>query len=258
MISIITPIYNTKNHLPRFISCISKLIEQSNGKLIKEVILINNNPKKDIYCIKGINLKIKGLKIIQNKKNIGFGAACNQGLKAAKGDFFLVMNPDIDINYNALNSLFKTLKHNKAANIVSCRLVNQDGSLQYSCRRFPTVRALLARRIPIPFRYLFRKQLDLYNMKDYDHKTKRKVDWVSGALMLMREKYYFDEHYFMYFEDIDLCRRIGGVYYCPEISATHKAERQSTQNIWLFLSHIKSMLYYFNKFTMKGASYKNP
>lgn len=254
MISIITPIYDIESHLSGFIDCISKLVGKSDDKLVKEVILINNNPKKDIYCMKEMGLKIKKikiLKVIQNKKNIGFGSACNQGLKAAKGDFFLIMNPDVNISYNALKGLLNALKRNNYANIISCKLLNEDCSLQHSCRRFPTLRALLARRIPCPFARIFKKNLDSFNMKDYNHKTPRKVDWVSGALMLMGDKYFFDEHYFMYFEDTDLCRRIGGVYYYPAVSAIHKAERQSARSPRLFFSHISSMIYYFYKFSKK-------
>ena len=254
MISIIAPIYDIESHLPCFIDGISRLIGKSGDKLVKEVILINNNPKKDVYRIKDMGIKIKQikkLKIIQNKKNVGFSAACNQGLKAAKGDFFLIMNPDVTISYNALKDLLNALKRDNTVNIGSCKLINLDGTLQTSCRRFPTIRALLARKTPILFGYLFKKQLELYDMVDYDHKTKRKVDWVSGALILMRKRYYFDEHYFMYFEDVDLCRRVGGGYYYPFVSAAHKAERQSTKSPKLFLYHISSMIYYFYKFSKR-------
>ena len=69
--------------------------------------------------------------------------------------------------------------------------------------------------------------------------------------MLMGDRYYFDEKYFMYFEDVDLCRRIRGVYYYPGISAIHYAGRESTRNPLLFLSHISSMFRYFYKIKIK-------
>lgn len=247
MISIITPIYDVESHLPGFIKTISKLVASPKEKTVEEAILINNNPDVDLRNIKNEGIGLPCLKVIQNKKNKGYGAACNQGIRMAKGRHILILNPDVRIGLKALNELINALKQNNKAKIVSCKLLNEDGSLQHSCRRFPTLRALLARRIPLPFAYLFKKQLNRYNMKDYDHKSPKRVDWVSGALMLMRKKYYFDENYFMYFEDVDLCRKVGGVYYYPNVHATHKAERQSARSARLFLLHFASMSYYFCK-----------
>lgn len=255
MISIITPIYNIGSHLPGFISSMSKLEKQLKksfkGKILNEIILINNNPKKDLRKVGNVNLNVPNLKIIQNKKNIGFGAACNQGMKIAKGEYMLILNPDVKIEARSLQELLKIIKQNKKANIISCKLLNEDGSLQHSCKRFPTFRALLARRIKFPFALIFKKELDRYSMKEYDHKKPKKVDWVSGALMFMRKRYYFDERYFMYFEDADLCRRVGNVYYYPSVSVMHKAERQSARNIRLFFLHASSMIHYFYKFSVK-------
>lgn len=247
MISIITPIYDVESHLPVFTETISKLINSPKEKIVEEVILINNNPKIDLMRVKNVDINLPKLRVVQNRKNRGYGAACNQGIRQARGEHILILNPDVNVSLKTLNGLINALKKNDGANIVSCRLMNENGSLQHSCRRFPTLRALLARRMRFPFRYIFKKELGRYNMEDYDHESPRKVDWVSGALMLMKKRHYFDEHYFMYFEDVDLCRRVGGVYYYPNFSAIHKAERQSAKNIMLFFSHFKSMIYYFYK-----------
>lgn len=256
MISIITPIYDLESHLSNFIDLVhkleNKLKKDSRNGLIKEIIIINNNPKKDIKKFMKSLPALSRLKIIQNKKNVGYGAACNQGIKRAKARYILILNPDVKINAKALKEIVKIAKQNKKANIISCKLLNGDGSLQLSCKRFPTFRALLARRIRFLFAYIFKKQLNRYEMKDYDHKSPRKVDWVSGAFMLMKNKYYFDERYFMYFEDADICRRIKGVYYYPSVSAIHKAERGSTRSIRMFLYHFVSMVRYFYKFSNKS------
>lgn len=255
-ISIITPIYDVESHLKSFISTISKIqkgLRDANAQkgMLCEVILINNNPEKGIKGGKGLNLDVPGLKIIQNRKNIGFGAACNQGMRMVKGKYILILNPDVRIEARALQNLVKAMENNKNANIISCKLLNEDGSLQNSCKRFPNLRAMLARRVRFPFASIFKKQLDRYEMADYDHKKPRKVDWVSGALMLMRKKYFFDERYFMYFEDADLCRGVGKVYYYPTISLVHKAERQSARSFKLLLFHMISGVYYFYKFSGK-------
>lgn len=244
MISIITPIYDVEKHLQKYAENILSL--QKEFPEIKDIIIINNNTKKKIRKNKALN-GLRNLKVIENKKNVGYGKACNQGMRIAKGKYMLILNPDVKIDGNSLKRLVSEFEKNKKAKIVSCKLVNEDGSLQYSCRRFPTFRALIARRISVPFAHIFRNELDKYDMRDYDRKEPKKVDWVSGALMLMKGKKYFDEGYFMYFEDIDLCRSVGGVYYYPAVSAVHKAERASARNLKLLLSHISSMMHYFRK-----------
>ena len=175
MISIITPIYDIEKHMSDYIANIRSL--QEGSKCITEIILINNNTKKRITKNRPLS-KLKNLKVIENDENVGYGSACNQGMKAAKGRYFLILNPDVKIDAKSLGKLVRFLESKKDAKIVSCKLLNEDGSLQHSCRRFPTFRALLSRRIPFPFTALFRKELDHFNMTDYDHMTTRKVDWV--------------------------------------------------------------------------------
>ena len=138
------------------------------------------------------------------------------------------------------------MSKNKEVNIAAPKLLNDDGSVQLSCRTFPTFCLMLARNIP-GLKYLFSKSLKKHNMLDYNHDTPQKVDWVSGAFMVFRNKYFFDSRFFMYFEDVDICRRIGKVWYYPEAVAHHSAGHGSKRNINLFLSHLKSMLYYFVK-----------
>lgn len=244
MISVITPIYDVEKHLGDYAENMRRLQNEFSG--IKDIILINNNIRKKISKNKVLDV-LKNLKIIENKKNIGYGRACNQGMRIAEGEYVLILNPDIKIDGDSLKKLLSELMKNKKVNIASCKLLDEDGSLQHSCRRFPSLGALLAKRIPFPFRYLFKKELDRYDMADYDHKSPRKVDWVSGALMLMRKRYLFDENYFMYFEDIDLCRKVKEVYYYPTVSAVHRAERGSTKDIMLLLSHVRSTIHYFWK-----------
>lgn len=247
MISVITPIYGVEKHLQDYAKNMRRLQKEFGG--IKEIILINNNTKNRIGRNSALD-GLKNLKVIENKKNVGYGRACNQGMKIAKGKHMLILNPDVNIDGASLGNLISEMEKNKKANIVSCKLINEDGTLQNSCRRFPTFRALIARRMP-PFRHIFREELAEYYMEDYDLKNPAKVDWVSGALMLMKQKYYFDERYFMYFEDVDLCRSIGGVYYYPSVSARHKAERESARSIKLLVAHLSSSFKYFLKFWFK-------
>lgn len=248
-ISIITPIYDVEKHLKDYAENMRLLQKEFDG--ITDIILVNNNTSKRINGSKAL-AGLKNLKVIENMKNVGFGRACNQGMRIAKGKLMLILNPDLKIDGSSLQKLVSEMENSRKAKILSCKLLNDDGSLQYSCRRFPTIRALLARRIHFPFRFLFKKEAERYDMRDYDHLLPRKVDWVSGALMLMREKYFFDERYFMYFEDIDLCRSVGSVYYFPSVSAYHRAERKSARHMGMLIAHVTSSLRYFMKFGLKN------
>lgn len=206
-----------------------------------EIIVVDNNSSDDSLQ----KLENKKIKIIKNRKNLGFAKAANQGIKIAKGKNILLLNGDVILNKDSVSKTLNFLEKTKDANIVGCRLVNPDGSVQNSCRRFPTFWNLLNRKTHL--RKIFPKTVEHYLMKDYDRKEARKVDWVSGAFLLMKNKNLLDEKFFLYFEDTDLCKRVGNVYYFPNATAVHKKEKGSSGNLRLSLHHLKSALYYFWK-----------
>ncbi len=236
------------------------------------IIIVNHNSAEILECIKSVYLTVKvqfevfvvdnkssddsvqrikqefpDVNIIENSENKGYGAACNQAIKIAAGKHILILNPDIILQENTVEELLKYLEQNKEAKIVSCKLKNPDGTLQDSYRKFPTIWGLLKRQLKTRFR--------TKNIIAQEFKEPTKVDWVSGAFMLLRNKYYFDERYFLYFEDVDLCKTVGYVYYCPKVFATHLAKRQSAKNIKLIIWHIKSAMQYFAK-TIHNYIYK--
>ncbi|MBI4140696.1 glycosyltransferase family 2 protein [Candidatus Woesearchaeota archaeon] len=194
-------------------------------------MVVDNNSKDN--SVAKIKKEFPQTEIIENKTNKGYGAACNQAIKIAQGNHTLILNPDITLETNTVEELLKYLEQNKEAKIVSCKLENANGTLQDSFREFPTIISLLRRQ----FKAITTKESIL----------PQKVDWVSGALMLLRDKYYFDERFFLYFEDVDLCKTVGNVYYYPLVSATHTAQRESKQNLKLAILHAKSALKYFLK-----------
>jgi len=206
-----------------------------------ETIIINNGPQEDLEQIRF--LKYPNLKIIQNKKNAGFAKANNQGIKLARGKYILVLNPDLILMKNTLSKIFDFMEKSKEVNIVGCKLVNpKTKRIEDSARKFSTLWDLFRRR------FCFKK--------DYDYLLTKinksiKVDWLCGGFLFMRKKYYFDENYFLYFEDADLCRRVGNIFYNPNVTAIHFSKRESKKNLKLFLIHLKSMVYYFKKYGFK-------
>ncbi len=213
---------------------------QKTVKLSYEIIISNN------YGF--LSLQDDAVKIINNKHNLGYGRACNKAIKISKGKYIIILNPDVTINKNTIPDLIQFMNDNKQVNIAAPKLLYPDGSLQYSCRRFPTLSTLLLRNTRLVVFKSLRNKVAKDNMLDYNHKEPRQVDWVSGAFMVLRRKYLFDSNFFMYFEDVDLCRRVGNVWYYPQAFSYHVGSHGSKKSLKLFCSHIKSMVYYFIKY----------
>jgi GT2 family glycosyltransferase len=159
--------------------------------------------------------------LLENSENHGFAKAVNMGLQRATGEFVLLLNPDAVIRSESFYPVIDFLRRNPNIGICGCKLLNGDGSLQYSTGSFPTLFSTLSRMVlPRPMRK--------YCMWDYD--KIRGCDWVTGAFMLIRRCLikklgYFDEKYFMYYEDVDYClqakRKGWEIYYYPGIIIRH-------------------------------------
>lgn len=217
-----------------------------------EIIVVDNGPQSSVqeYALQ------HSLVYLQNTKNIGFGAAMNKGIQETTGTFVALLNPDILISKQTLPTLLDYLKKNKNVGIVGPKLLTKDDTLQYSCKRFPTLFTLILRRFPCThFIPLLRKKEEYYEMRDFDHTTPLQVDWLSGAFLVARKdifiEYPFDESFFLYFDDVDLCRRIGRKYrvmYYPYATAIHYAAHGSKKSLKLFYYHSCSMIRYFSKY----------
>lgn len=206
-----------------------------------EIFVVDNNSGK--YKPEYLQHKYPLVQFIFNTKNVGYGRANNQAIQQAKGDFILVMNPDVALEKNTIPELVNYLLRNKKVNIAAPKLLNSDGSVQPSCRKFPTPSVSILRRLGFKTGQLN----DNYEMKDADHDTPMKVDWASGACLLLRGKQYFDQRYFLYFEDVDLCRTAKEVHYMPAAQATHLARYASTKLSLAFVHHTISMIKYYWK-----------
>jgi GT2 family glycosyltransferase len=233
-----------------------------------EVIVVNNAPK-DNYS-ETIKDQFPEIKFIQAEKNLGYGAGNNLGLKQTTGRYVMIINPDILILTNELGKMIKYLDQHPEIGILGPKLINPDGSLQYSCYRFPTLMMPFYRRTFLGKLPWFRKKVDKYLMADWDHQSNQAVDWLLGGCLMIRKSAMdkvglLDERYFMYFDDVDYCRRFWensySVVYFAEAEVVHYHQRTSAESWWplglynrVTREHIKSWLKYFAKYT--GA--KNP
>lgn len=227
-----------------------------------EVIVVDNGSEDDSLEI--VRREFPWVKCIASSRNLGFAAGNNLGLRAARGEFILIMNADLAIVPNTLELLVDFLKRNSNVGLVAPQLRNPDGSIQISSYRFPTPWIPILRRTPLGKLPWGRRALRAYLMLDSDRSSITTVDWVLGGCMLARRTAIervglLDERYFLYFEDIDWCRRFWQsgltVVYYPAVAITHYHRRQSAESpglsgVFSRLTrvHITSSVKYFWKY----------
>ena len=174
------------------------------------------------------------------------------------------MTPDIAVVAGGLEKMVALMEQQPEIGVVSPKLINPDGSIQDSCRRFPSWPMPLYRRTALGKLPWAKKKLGYYLMADWDHASSRPVDWLFGACLLLRRSAFekvglFDERFFMYFEDLDLCRRFWeagySVYYFADVELVHYHQRLSAERggvIGLFNRagriHLMSGVKYFAKY----------
>lgn len=194
-----------------------------------EVIVVDNSAT---LAASGLPRRFPWARFLENRENLGFAGASNQGLRLARGRHLLLLNPDTVVGDGALPALIGYLDAHPEVGAVGARLLDADGSLQYSCRRFPGYLTIFFGRYSLmtrllPWNPISRRYLYL----DWDHRTPAEVDWLSGACLMVRREVLesvgpLDDGYFLFVEDMDWCRRIRDagwrIVYVPDAVVTHK------------------------------------
>jgi len=198
------------------------------------------------------------VRLIANRDNVGYARAVNQGIAASTAPFVAVMNPDCALAPDALATLVAALRADAGLAIAGPRILNPDGSLEYSARAFPDHLTFLFNRYSLLTRMFpdnpFSRR---YLLTDWDHASARDVDWLSGACLVARRAAIakvggMDERFFMFNEDVDWCRRmkLAGwrVRYVPEAVAVHHvgASRRKVAARVIVARHL-GMIHYFHK-----------
>ncbi len=200
------------------------------------------------------------VKILNNIKPLGFGENNNKGILASTGEYVAIINPDIVVFPDSLETLRFYLEQHPDVGIVAPKLLNPDGSVQYSVRGFVNVKRLLARMISHGDDSTQNKTVAEYLCKNIDFNKTQPVDWAIGAAFMIRREVYanlggFDQDYFLYMEDEDICYRswqIGyPVVYHPESKMIHNHLRASSKIGKKMFMHMKSMFTFFKKHGLK-------
>jgi GT2 family glycosyltransferase len=191
--------------------------------------------------------------LLENAQNAGFAAANNQAISLSTGRYVLLLNSDAVVKPGALDRLVEFMDTHPQAGAAGARLLNPDGSQQYSCSPAPTLEREVRRMFHLPGV----RSDGYYEMKNWDNQTPVKVDVLLGACLLLRRQALaqvglMDEGYFMYSEEVDLCHRIQvagwQLYWVPQATVVHyggQSTRQASEE--MFLKLYESKLRYFRK-----------
>lgn len=196
-------------------------------------------------------------------ENPGYGAALNRGLLAMPSRYCLALNADVRLHTDALRRLRRFLESHPECGLTGPALVYPDGRPQPSARRFPTLAGALAELAGGPAVVPTRVWERWFYFGDRDLTRDTLVDTISGAVMMVRGEVFekvggFDEGFWMYFEETDLCRRLHdagiGVGFCPAARAVHQRAASTLQTSARLVDYYLSLIRYFRKHHGRGSA----
>lgn len=254
-LSIVIVHYNTPEDLGR---CLESLRAQAPACDHEVVVVDNASTAPGLDDLQAANPDVRW---IRNTENLGYGKACNQGMALVPADYHLVLNPDIVVLPGALDALVNFADENPRAGIIGPQLLNEDGTIQDSCRRFYTFWTLILRRTFVGKLRPNSQTVTRHLMHDFDHASVRPVDWVLGGCLLVSREALdrcgpMDDRFFLYFEDVDWCYRMWQcgleVLYLPDARFIHRHRRSSAsgkfnRSFWL---HLTSLISFYEKWSL--------
>jgi N-acetylglucosaminyl-diphospho-decaprenol L-rhamnosyltransferase len=246
--------YNTGEYLTR---CLRSAFESAGDARLEVVVIDNASHDASADAAVAAN---PAARLIRNDSNRGFAAAANQGIRATRAPFVLLLNPDAEILAGTLGGFLKVARDRPLAGAIGPIVRDPDGSIYPSARQVPGLGTALGHSFIHPFRPDNRFSR-AYTLADWDRRTERVVEWVSGSCCLLRRDALaqvglFDEAYFLYVEDVDLCTRLRAagweVRFTPELEVTHIGGISTAGSRRLLFQHSRSVYRYFVKHRSAG------
>lgn len=236
--------------------CVESVMKSSfDNSILNKIIVVDNDSKDDSIEL-AERLNFDNLEIIKNKENLGFGKACNIGAKNSQSDFILFLNPDAMVYEDTFHKLFDYIEKNDNSDVVvyGVQLIGDDGKVQRTCARFPKLRNFLVRVMGL--NKINQEFFKSFSMEYWNHNETKIVDQVIGAFFLITKDIFeqlngFDERFFVYYEELDLSKRVHDsgykTMYISEIQAYHKGGGTSEQvkALRFFYSTRSSLIYSF-------------
>jgi GT2 family glycosyltransferase len=238
------PFEEVKRAVDSFLRCTKNII----------LYLVDNSPDDRLRY----QFNSPRIKYLFCGRNLGFGPAHNIAIQKTlgKSKYHLILNPDVEFAPEAIERLYNFMEQRIDIGLVMPKVLYETGEIQYLCKKLPTPSDLIFRRfMPSAIKSLFKSWMEKYELKDKDYNSIMDIPNLSGCFMFIRthvleEIGLFDERFFLYMEDTDLCRRINERYrtvYYPSVSIIHGYRKASYKSLNLMRQHLKSSIKYFNK-----------
>ena len=251
----IVAFHTKRGELRRLIDCVM-------GSPVEMLYVIDNSTNDELRDFVDSNQRIRYI----HSLNLGYGAGHNVAIRKAiedGADYHVVLNPDIYWDGDVIGELARYMDSNPDVGQVMPKIIYPSGDTQYLCKLLPTPMDLIGRRF-LPFKSYQERHDYNYELHWTGYDREMEVPSLSGCFMFMRCSALkrtggFDERYFMYAEDLDLCRRIGEVartVFNPSVKVVHEYEKGSYKNRKLLKYHITSIVKYFNKWGWIFDSYR--
>ena len=235
---------------------------QRSGDVNLETIVVDNASADG--TAERVRSEFPEVQLVARRANSGFAAANNEALRRATGEFLLLLNPDTVAPSGALEQMARFMADRPELGVVGCRLAGPDGSVQHSVRAFPTFRSALYQFTACRYAGLFRKAYDAYRRKRFDYARTSECDSVMGAAFLTRRDMtdaigFLDERYFMYYEEVDFCKRVKDagrtVCFFADATVTHLGGQSAHHERRLVhVSRMRSLMRYFGRHRGRGAT----
>jgi GT2 family glycosyltransferase len=248
--------WNTRDDLR---VCLQSLRDMAHEARMEVIVVDNNSEDQSAQMVEA---EFPEVRLIALSVNLGFGKGHNKAFEVATGAVLFPLNSDAIVHAGCFTRILEFLRSDPKIGIVGPKLLNPNGSLQYSARRFPTPMAALFRNTPLGKLFPNNKYTREYLMTDWAHDEPRDVDWVSGAAFAFTRDLYekiggFDERFFMFLEDVDLCYRAHQagrrIVYLPDAVVTHKigSSTDKAPNRMINQFHHSMLLFYKKHYLSK-------
>ena len=228
-------------------------------------VIVSDNGSTD-GSVEFIRSSYPTVHLIENGRNLRFAKANNVGIRASRGEYVLILNPDTIVHEGSLDKMISFADQHPEAGAFGCRVLNSDGSYQVSARPFASLRAELIAALYLRGLGRLHKWFTSDSYPGWNGTTERQVDWVSGCFILVRAGLLksigsFDEQFFYYYEDMDLCRRIwqagSKILYAPAPTITHLGGKSTKARFpalpFILDGQITRYLYYYKYSGKRGA-----
>ncbi len=253
LISVVIVNYNVKEYLEQALLSLQRALH----KIAHEIYVVDNASVDD--SVAHIRQRFPNVNLIECKENLGFGRANNIALKKVKGEFVVLINPDTVVQEDTFTKLLAFFESTPDAGAATCKIINPDGSFSIDCRHsIPTPMIAFWKVVGLSKLFPQSKLFAKYNLTYLNPNETYPVPAISGSFMMIKRKVLdeagvFDERFFMYCEDIDLCHRINHagykIYYVPTSQIIHyKGESTKKNNIDYVIGFNKALYQFFEKY----------